>query len=352
MATRKTTPDILGDILGGKSDPIDHLEIRQIRRDGGTQMRAAINAETVNEYAEVMEGSNGWGSFPPATVYYDGAVYWLADGFHRVAALELLSCKRALGFEAPCVVMAGTRRDAILHAVGANSAHGLRRTNSDKRRAVYHLLSDPEWRQWSDGEIARRTGTSQPFVSAMRRKWDAIEAGGGQIVSLAEEAVSTQNGFESMPDPKVRIASNGRAIKTAAIGKKAGNTPQLPRVVYADTVEGLQPAEEIAPAPVSAGAAIATVAEAPRVPLYKPLVVYSTMPPAPQEEAIVVAPELEERNRRRREEAQAMINLYRAALDTEVRYEELTGDFMAWLGLSQNLTKMIQGLERLVEALA
>lgn len=39
-------------------------------------------------------------------------------------------------------VREGTRRDGILHAVGANATHGNRRTNEDKRRAIVILLND------------------------------------------------------------------------------------------------------------------------------------------------------------------------------------------------------------------
>lgn len=34
-------------------------------------------------------------------------------------------------------VLRGTKRDAILYSVGANSTHGLRRTNADKRRTRF-----------------------------------------------------------------------------------------------------------------------------------------------------------------------------------------------------------------------
>lgn len=59
-------------------------------------------------------------------------------------------------------------RDAILFSVGVNSSHGLRRTNADKRRSVMRLLDDAEWSTWSDREIARRCGVSQPFVGNLR----------------------------------------------------------------------------------------------------------------------------------------------------------------------------------------
>lgn len=46
-------------------------------------------------------------------------------------------------------VRPGSQRDAILYSLGANAAHGRRRTNADKRRAVQRMLSDEEWSRWS-----------------------------------------------------------------------------------------------------------------------------------------------------------------------------------------------------------
>lgn len=137
------------------------LRLKEIRTDGGTQPRASINREAVAEYAEAMqEGA----TFPPPAVFYDGADYWLADGFHRVAAAK------AAGFEDVTIdLRQGSRRDAILFSVGVNSTHGLRRTNEDKRRAVLTLLNDPEWVQFSDREIARRCGVGNKFVGDVRR---------------------------------------------------------------------------------------------------------------------------------------------------------------------------------------
>ncbi|MFP4239812.1 MAG: ParB N-terminal domain-containing protein [Rhodosalinus sp.] len=148
------------------------LRLDQIRTDGGTQSRAAINEQTVAEYAEAM-GDEAT-VFPPVIVYHDGRDYWLADGFHRLAAWE-----RVGRVEVPAEVRQGDRRRAILHSVAANSKHGLRRTNDDKRRAVLTLLEDEEWGQWSDREIARQCGVTHPFVAKLRRELRGDEAEGG-----------------------------------------------------------------------------------------------------------------------------------------------------------------------------
>lgn len=136
------------------------LPISAIRMDGGTQSRALLQDDVIAEYAAAM--SDGV-TFPPIVVFYDGSTHWLADGFHRVRAAIQSGAS-----EVPADVRQGTQRDAILYSVGANEAHGLRRTNDDKRRAVLTLLNDAEWAKWSDREIARQCAVSDRFVNSQR----------------------------------------------------------------------------------------------------------------------------------------------------------------------------------------
>jgi len=91
------------------------------------------------------------------------STYWLGDGYHRV-----LAARKAGLTEFRAEIHQGTQRDAILYGISANSAHGLRRTNADKRKAVGLLLADKEWSQWSDREIGNRCGVSNRFVGRMR----------------------------------------------------------------------------------------------------------------------------------------------------------------------------------------
>lgn len=144
----------------GKGRGMVSLALDRIKTDGGTQSRAEVNPAVVEDYAQtIRDGAD----FPPVTVFHDGKHYWLADGFHRVAAY------RAAGaLEIAADIRQGDKREAILFSVGANAAHGLRRTNDDKRRAVMVLLNDAEWSKWSDREIARRCGVSHNFVSSLR----------------------------------------------------------------------------------------------------------------------------------------------------------------------------------------
>lgn len=147
---------------------VDWIQIQGIRRDGGTQPRARLDPETLETYRRSLDEGV---QFPPVTLFYDGESYWLADGFHRVKAHELAERK-----EIAAEVKVGTRRDAILYSAGANATHGLRRSNADKRRVVETLLVDPEWRQWSDREIASRCHVSHPFVGQLRQELERQRA--------------------------------------------------------------------------------------------------------------------------------------------------------------------------------
>jgi hypothetical protein len=136
------------------------VRVDLIRAETAAQPRDHINKDKVGEYAEAMAEGN---EFPPLVVFYDGEVYWLADGFHRLHAA--IGCEFA---EFPCIVNEGGRRDAILHSVGANATHGYPRSNEDKRRSVRRLLMDAEWSRWSDREIARRCRVSDKLVRTLR----------------------------------------------------------------------------------------------------------------------------------------------------------------------------------------
>ena len=144
------------------------LELEQIRIDGGTQSRVELNQETVAEYAQAfMAGAE----FPPVVVVFDGASYWLADGFHRYFGA------RDAGESAIAVqVINGTQRDAVLYSLKANATHGLKRTNADKRKAVETLLKDAEWAAWSDRKIAEVCGVGYSLVSDVRKAICPIRA--------------------------------------------------------------------------------------------------------------------------------------------------------------------------------
>jgi hypothetical protein len=170
------------------------LPLADIKIDTACQARAAINATIIDEYAKIMKGRSD-DTFPPVVVFHDGTDHWLSDGFHRHAAAE-----KAGLHSLKADIREGSRREAVLYAVGANVAHGLRRTNADKRRAVNILLEDEAWSTWSNRDISRRCGVDEGLV----RKLRSVSADCPQIARKVER--------------------NGTVfdMKTGNIGKKDG----------------------------------------------------------------------------------------------------------------------------------
>ena len=191
------------------------LPLSVIRRDSTIQARAGLHESTVVEYVEVM---NGRRRFPPVLVFHDGETFWLADGFHRIEAVE-----RRHRDMIRAVVCDGTRRDAILAAAEANATPGLRRTNADKRRAVTLLLQDEDWSQWSDREIGRRCGVSSPFVGKLR-----AERSGTGVERTRRRRLVTRGGVTFQ-------------MNTEGIGRVPGEDPS-PSVVEKDRVQEIEAA--------------------------------------------------------------------------------------------------------------
>ena len=92
-------------------------------QDGGAQMRVEMDPGTVRDYADDMADG---APFPPIIIYHDGKDYWLGDGFHRVEAARKLD-RQTIEAE----VLEGDARQAMLHGIGSNASHGLRRRSAE-----------------------------------------------------------------------------------------------------------------------------------------------------------------------------------------------------------------------------
>lgn len=136
------------------------ISISDIRLDPSTQVRLKTDNEVVTDYAEAMQRGD---KFPPVVVFFDGEVYWLADGFHRVYAAMSIDLT-----EIDADIRHGSKRDALECALGENDKHGLRRTNADKRNAVRVMLEDEEWSKLSNYQIAAKCHVDETLVRKMR----------------------------------------------------------------------------------------------------------------------------------------------------------------------------------------
>jgi hypothetical protein len=192
--------------------PATHLAIGSIRRDPGIQQRVGIAPALVDDYAETIAD---WIERAPVVVFDDGQPgYWLADGFHRVAAAERSGLDTI-----PAAVRQGTRRDAMLFAVGANRMQGQRPTRADKRRAVETLLADPEWSAWSDRRIADEAGVSPTTVGNIRREVEvsSLDTCGQAPTDVAGVRTDAPPPGDA-PEPPTRIGKDGKAYPAKAPG--------------------------------------------------------------------------------------------------------------------------------------
>jgi hypothetical protein len=136
------------------------ITLDQIDIHGGTQTRVKTNEEAIESYAEEM---NNGTVFPPITLFFDGATYWLADGFHRYLAAKRIGVP-AITAE----VKAGGRVDALRHALGSNATNGVYRTNADKRNAAAIALE--EWPGLANPVLADICRVSTDLVRTCRRE--------------------------------------------------------------------------------------------------------------------------------------------------------------------------------------
>jgi hypothetical protein len=201
------------------------LLINRLRLDGGTQPRAAMDFDAINDYSDAMaEGVK----FPPVTVFYDGENYWVADGFHRCRAAFAAGID-----EVSCDVRQGTLEDAQWFSFSANKSNGLRRTRDDAQRATMAALAHPQAAGLSDNQIAEHVGVDHKTVAAWREK---LHLG--------------------IPKSNRRTGRDGRTIDTTKIGTAAKQkVPQLCIIASAAPAEEDVQPELIAPtdgAPIAA----------------------------------------------------------------------------------------------------
>ena len=220
------------------------IEISKIRIDGGTQTREKLKEATVKDYIEAIKAG---ATFPPVTLFFDGSNYWLADGFHRYFATKKAGKKQIHEDITP-----GTQRDAVLHSLGANTSHGLPRSNKDKKRAVETLLNDPEWSKWSSRAIAEKCVVSHSYVSTLRDKMKSghVSTPASQSQSKPGTGVNvyTQDDPEqSKPGAEDQPGQDATEDKPAA--QEPPKEPEYTELDKAnDTIAGLQDALALAAA--------------------------------------------------------------------------------------------------------
>lgn len=142
-----------------------------------TQARAKMDDTIVQEYATDMEAGEKFPMIHLVKIVDSPdkemlGKYVVVDGFHRLAAMQLLKKKKCNAY-----VCDGSMSDAIHMATGANIGHGLRRSNDDKRRAVIMAinLDKAMKRVRTDREIAQHCGVHHDTVNVIRHEIEGTQ---------------------------------------------------------------------------------------------------------------------------------------------------------------------------------
>lgn len=189
------------------------LKLDQIRIDGGTQSRVAIDEQTVSDYADLYRSDV---DLKPVIVFFDGATYWLADGFHRFWANKRINSDYVFAY-----VHQGTQRDAQWYSFGANSEHGLRRTREDVAQILKRIFTDEKWVETPDSEIASHTGIPRRTINRHR------DAHLGQMAKIesGKRKVKRNGTTYKMNTGNIGQSRKRKFKPTGGIAKDAFSTP-------------------------------------------------------------------------------------------------------------------------------
>jgi hypothetical protein len=197
------------------------LDIERIRRDGGTQARVACPQSISGRYAELMKAGV---QFPPVRVWFDGENYWLADGFQRTAAAEIVG-RTCIASE----VHHGTLEDARWDSFQANSSHGLPRTRADIEAVVRNAIEHPKALPLSNNQFARYLGIPESTLRRLRKRlFPPGDAAGLRVAVRAGKAYSIDtSSIGKRPTGSGRVRPKSRACLRRELSEmKASASPE------------------------------------------------------------------------------------------------------------------------------
>jgi len=181
------------------------LPLELIRTDGGTQPRAGLIEEEVEEYTFHLR--NG-ADFPPIDVMYDGQHHYVYDGFHRLEAH-----KRAQKTAIAVRIQQGTREDAVWLSYRANITNGIRRNPHDRQRAIVGALQHPHSVELTDKAVAAHCGVDPSTISKWRKK---LMDEGTLPAPEHDEPAPDSNGAAPTAVPAADVDDDAAALADAA----------------------------------------------------------------------------------------------------------------------------------------
>jgi len=181
-----------------------------IEATSATQCRKKLSKEYIDLYCEDLK--NG-AIFPAVDVFKEkgSGRYILANGFHTLIAhihAEIESIE--------CNVHEGGMREALAFAFGANSEHGLRRSNADKRHTVEMALKDPYFSQLPRQELADLCRVTKRSVQRIANQDAVGDEGGDNVTPGKPRPANNDDHRPTKPEPTQQEIERGEL--RAALG--------------------------------------------------------------------------------------------------------------------------------------
>lgn len=209
------------------------LELTLITVDEDLQPRVTTDHNISHEYGLAMARGD---VFPPVDVFWDGEAYWLADGFHRYYATEVLGLA-----EIDCTIHQGSYDDALWFSCAANAKNGFHRTESDLQLVAERALLHPNAAGQSDGVVSAHIGCSATVVFRVRQRLIA----GSAVKNLpsrvgkngVEQVVGCRGKAKADPDPESNPEPNDDPVPE----------PPDPNQTDIEDLPGVKPTAKVVP---------------------------------------------------------------------------------------------------------
>ena len=139
------------------------VKISDIDVKGSPHVRGEYRMDIVEEYAEQYRQKKH--GMPDPILYKVGDKLLVADGMHRIAAMEMAQATTQT-FE----VVEGTWQDCVRFALRCNVANGIRRNSADKRACV--MLALKEFTGVSDSQLADSCAVGDDLIAQVRKEME------------------------------------------------------------------------------------------------------------------------------------------------------------------------------------
>ena len=189
------------------------IDLEHIVADPDVQVRIlGVNPEWVAGLVAVIEAGK---ILEPIHVFKDGDMYYVADGFHRVAAHREADKEKIFAF-----VHDGDYQAVKEFARDANLKHALQLTNDDKRKILTDRVAEGHpWSEWTARDLAGELGVGKSTISRWINDIQGVVPFGTKQPSQKKISRSRpvwQNGDPVLPTQGTRLIRRVTKIRQGA----------------------------------------------------------------------------------------------------------------------------------------